>query len=43
VRFFVDVEDTPENAAFFSRYKEVLKKRFQQIDSWIVSREIRIT
>lgn len=43
VRFFVDVEDTPQNAAFFARYKEVLKKRFQQIDVWIVSYEIRIT
>jgi hypothetical protein len=43
VRLFVDVEDTPENAAFFTRYKQTLKERFGQIDIWIVSYEIRIT
>jgi hypothetical protein len=42
-RIFVDVEDTPENAAFFARYKQVLEKRFRQIDIWIVSFEIRLT
>jgi len=43
LRVFVDVEDTPENAEFFNRFKEALKRRFRQIDIWIVSYEIRIT
>lgn len=43
VRFFVDVEDTPESAAFFARFKQILKERFRQIDIWIVSYEIRLT
>src|SRR5258708_1180259 len=42
MRVMVDVEDTPQNAEFFSRLKETLKERFQQIDIWIVSYEIRI-
>ena len=42
VRLFVDVEDTPENAAFFREFKTKLKQRFQQIDIWLVSYEIRI-
>ena len=42
VRLFVDVEDTPENAAFFQRFKAALKERFRQIDIWIVSYEIRL-
>jgi len=43
IRLFVDVEDTPENAQFFVRYKHVLMQRFRQIDIWIVSHDIRIT
>lgn len=43
VRVFVDVEDTKVAANFFRRFKETLKSRFQQIDIWIVSYEIRIT
>jgi hypothetical protein len=39
----VDVEETAENAAFFAHYKEVLKARFQQIEIYIVSSEIRVT
>jgi hypothetical protein len=42
VRLFVDVEDIPENKAFFTQYKQLLKERFQQIDIWIVSYEIQI-
>jgi hypothetical protein len=42
VRLFVDVEDTPENAAFFREFKTKLKQRFRQIDIWLVSYEIRI-
>jgi hypothetical protein len=43
VRFFVDVEDTAANEAFFARLKEILKNRFGQIDIWVASYEIRIT
>lgn len=43
IRLFVDVEDTPESEAFFVRLKQKLKERFQQIDIWIVSYEVRIT
>ncbi len=43
VRFYVDVEDTSENATFFARFKQTLKERFRQVDIWIVSYEIRIT
>ena len=39
----VDVEDTLETAAFFGRFKEVLKERFRQIEMHIVSYEIRVT
>jgi cation transport regulator ChaC len=42
LRIVVDVEDTPENAEFFVRLKQTLKERFQQIEIWIVSYEIRI-
>ncbi len=42
VRLFVDVEDTPENAAFFREFKTKLKQRFRQIDIWVVSYEIRV-
>ena len=41
-RFF-STHDTPDSAAFFTRYKQVLRERFQQIDIWIISYEIRIT
>jgi hypothetical protein len=43
LRLFADVEDTPENVAFFKEFKETLKRRFQQIDIWIISYEIQIT
>jgi len=39
----VDVDDTPEAAAFFAQFKEVLKERFRQIEIYIVSYEIRVT
>ena len=42
LRIVVDVEDTPESAEFFARLKQTLKQRFQQIEIWIVSHEIRI-
>jgi hypothetical protein len=43
LRVFVDVESTAENEAFFHDFKETLKRRFNQIDIWIVSYDIRIT
>src|SRR5689334_9473343 len=43
VRFFIDTDDTAESAEFFVRLKQKLKDRFQQIDIWVVSYEIRIT
>ncbi len=42
VRVVMDVEDTPENEAFFTRLKPVLKQRFQQLEIWMVSSEIRV-
>jgi hypothetical protein len=42
VRIVADVEDTPENARFFADLKRTLKERFQQLEIWIVSHEIRI-
>ncbi len=36
-RLFLDVAEVPENTAFFRALKETLKRRFQQIDIWIVS------
>jgi hypothetical protein len=42
IRLFVDVEETPESAAFFRHFKTTLKERFRQIDIWIVSYEIQI-
>jgi len=42
MRVIVDVEDTPENTEFFTQLKQRLKNRFQQLEIWIVSYEIRI-
>ena len=42
LRIVIDVEDTPENNKFFLSLKPVLKERFQQLDIWIVSYEIRV-
>jgi hypothetical protein len=36
-RVFVDVEDKPEHAEFFRRYKEQLKARFRQLDIWMTT------
>src|SRR5439155_24593201 len=33
VRILVDVEDTPENDAFFRSLKQTLKTRFQQLET----------
>jgi hypothetical protein len=37
VRIFVDVPDADETREFFIDYKEILKKRFQQIDIWMTT------
>jgi hypothetical protein len=37
IRVYVDVEDTPENRAFFEGYKGILKGRFQQLDIWLTT------
>ena len=42
VRICVDVEDTPEKAAFFESLKPRLRSRFRQLEIWIVSIEIRV-
>jgi hypothetical protein len=36
-RIFVDVADRPENLEFFSKFKDVLKARFQQLDIWMTT------
>ena len=41
-RLVMDVEDTPENRAFFVALKETLKERFQQVDIWITSHAIDV-
>jgi len=40
VRVIVDVEDTPEAQAFFTRFKETLKERFQQLEIGITYHDI---
>jgi hypothetical protein len=41
-RFFVDVPDLPQHRAFFKRFKQRLKKRFQQLDIWITSHPLDV-
>ena len=42
VRMFVDVPATPEQDQFFRDFKETLKGRFEQLDVWVTSHDIRI-
>jgi hypothetical protein len=42
VRYFTDVQDTPENLAFFREQKERLKARFQQEEIWITTHLIEV-
>ena len=42
VRLFVDVADTAENHAFFVKYKEQLKTRFNQLDIWMTTYPIEV-
>ena len=41
-RLVMDVEDTPENRAFFLALKETLKERFQQVEIWITTHTIEL-
>lgn len=42
IRLFLDVEDTPENRAFFAAYKLGLQERFDQIVIYIRSYSVDI-
>jgi hypothetical protein len=42
IRVRIDVEDTPENRDFIRSYKETLKTRFEQEDTWITAQQIEI-
>jgi hypothetical protein len=37
VRVFVDVDDRSANREFFIQFKEQLKRRFEQLDIWLVT------
>ena len=39
---FVDVPANPEHDEFFQQFKEKLKVRFQQLDLWVTSHDIRV-
>lgn len=41
-RLVLDVEDSPENRAFFVKLKASLKQRFQQVDIWITSHPVDV-
>ena len=42
VRLWVDVPDTAAAQDFFSRYRRLLMKRYQQLDIWVVSYGIKL-
>jgi hypothetical protein len=42
VRIFVDVSDSPEVRDFFRDFKEILKKRYQQLDIWMTSYPVEV-
>lgn len=42
IRIRIDAEDTPENIAFFRKYKEILKARFDQKDIRITAQQIDV-
>ncbi len=39
IRIRIDTEDSQENIAFFRKYKETLKTRFDQKDIWITAQQ----
>ena len=42
MRFFVDVDDSPENHQFFLDFKAVLLERFEQIEIYLASYPVDI-
>lgn len=42
IRVRIEASNPEEAAAFFRSYKEVLKKRFHQIDIWITAYEVEM-
>ena len=42
LRMFVDVPANPAHDQFFQEFKETLKRRFQQLDLWVTSHDIRV-
>lgn len=42
VRFRLDIKNTWGNRRFITKYKEILKERFKQIDIWLTSYEIEV-
>jgi hypothetical protein len=41
-RVFVDVEDSPSHKKFFGQFKERLKKRFKQLDIWMITYPVEV-
>lgn len=37
-----DVPPSPEHDRFFQDFKEMLKERFQQLEIWVTSHDIRV-
>jgi hypothetical protein len=42
LRVFVDISDSPEAREFFREFKDVLKKRFDQLDIWMTSHPVEL-
>lgn len=42
VRVYLDVPDVPQNREFFSRFKEQLKARFEQIEIWMTTYPLEV-
>jgi len=42
VRIRIDVDDTPENWQKMREFKDVLKRRFEQLEIWITSHRIDV-
>jgi len=42
LRIFVDVPRSDDHERFFSEFKERLKSRFQQLEIWVTSHDIRV-
>lgn len=42
LRIFVDVPRSDEHERFFADFKQDLKSRFQQLEIWVTSHDIRV-